>query len=95
MLRLAFLICTLAISSCEPVPETATGPEPCSEEWFQSVEDELTTADSQGHGPDLGSAEWRSVVEFKLGIRGDPTLPDRETSAWCVYIDETMSSRAD
>ncbi|MGO4999515.1 hypothetical protein [Oceanisphaera sp. W20_SRM_FM3] len=63
-------------------------PSLCHTTWYQAVEDDLNTSDGQGHGPDLGSAEWRSVVEFKLNIRDDSELPQVETDAWCRYIDE-------
>jgi hypothetical protein len=53
----------------------------------------VTTGDGQGHGPDIGSDEWRSVVEFKLGIRGNPAVPPSNTDAWCRFVDERM--RAD
>ncbi len=52
------------------------------------VEDRFPTGDGQGHGPDIGSLEWRSVVEFKLGIRGDPAIPPLESDQWCAYVDE-------
>ena len=58
----------------------------CSEEWQQQVEYIVGRGDGQGHGPDLGSEEWKSVVEFKLGIRGSGEVPDRDAEAWCVYI---------
>lgn len=64
---------------------------PCSTQWQQMVEKTLSTGDGQGHGPDLGSSEWRSVVEFKLGIRGNPDVPDRASEAWCAYIDQAIS----
>lgn len=50
----------------------------------------MPTGDGQGHGPDLGSDEWKSVVEFKLGIRGDPQVPGRDSQAWCTYIDHVV-----
>jgi hypothetical protein len=50
----------------------------------------VTTGDGQGHGPDIGSDEWRSVVEFKLGIRGNPAVPSRASREWCHYIDEQV-----
>ena len=58
------------------------------------VEETLSTGDGQGHGPDLGSSEWRSVVEFKLGIRGKPGIPDSTTEEWCTYIDQEISRTA-
>ena len=51
----------------------------------------LVTGDGQGHGPDIGSDEWRSVVEFKLGIRDDPSTPTRDSEDWCAYIDERLT----
>jgi steroid delta-isomerase-like uncharacterized protein len=71
--------------------QLAVGPKPCSEPWLEIVEQKLSTGDGQGHGPDLGSSEWRSVVEFKLGIRGNPEVPDRTTDEWCAYIDDKIS----
>lgn len=66
----------------------------CSQQWFRSIDAAVTTGDGQGHGPDLGSDEWRSVVEFKLGIRDKPETPDRNTAAWCIYIDQLVGSIA-
>jgi hypothetical protein len=66
------------------------GYELCSEPWLRDIEAQLQTGDSEGHGPDLGSLEWRSVVEFKLDIRGDPAIPARESDEWCEFIDETI-----
>ena len=59
----------------------------CSSEWYSLVEKQILTGDGQGHGPDLGSAEWRSVIEFKLGIRDDPKVPPSNTDHWCDFID--------
>ena len=65
--------------------ETA-GPEPCTPEWYSVVERTVGVGDGHGHGPDLGSLEWRSAVEFKLGIREDPTTPDPSGDEWCGHI---------
>ena len=70
--------------------QLAAGIKPCSEPWLQLVEQKLSTGDGHGHGPDLGSSEWRSVVEFKLGIRDNPEVPDRGTLDWCTYIDRAI-----
>ena len=70
-------------------PETsnAAAATPCSDAWYRSIEAQVPTGDGQQHGPDVGSDEWKSVVEFKLGIRGAPGVPGRDSSAWCGYID--------
>ncbi len=53
------------------------------------VETLTNTADGWGHGPDIGSDEWQSVIEFRLGL--DPSdIPERRTSAWCEYIDRKI-----
>jgi hypothetical protein len=60
----------------------------CDLTWFKKVEMQILTGDDNGHGPDLSSLEWRSVVEFKLAVRGDESLPEINSDLWCHYIDE-------
>ena len=69
-------------------------PVPCSPEWFSAVEAELDSTDGMGHGPDVGSDEWRSVVEFRLGIRGQSGIPPRQSDAWCRYIEDELTERS-
>lgn len=83
----------LVLTGCGNDDGHGAGPEPCSEEWQRWVESRVTTGDGQGHGPDIGSDEWRSVVEFRLGIRGNPSVPPRDSAEWCSYIDKQV--RAD
>lgn len=65
-------------------------PSPCSDPWFRLVEERVGTGDGRGHGPDLGTEEWRGTVEFRLGIRGDPGIPAPMTPEWCRYIDALL-----
>ncbi len=58
----------------------------CTKDWYSVVNKKISTGDSHGHGPDLGSSEWRSVVEFKLNIRDNPEVPPTDTDQWCEYI---------
>ncbi len=69
------------------IPETALI---CSESWYRAIEERFPTGDGHGHGPDVGSEEWKSVIEFKLGIRGEPNIPGRASPAWCQYIDRLV-----
>lgn len=62
----------------------------CSDAWYQSIDEKVPTGDGRGHGPDVGSDEWKSVVEFKLGIRGKPDIPGRDSQAWCRHIDQVV-----
>ena len=80
----------LFVAACSTDAGRSTGPEPCTADWQQWVESRVTTGDGRGHGPDIGSDEWQSVVEFKLGVRGDPEVPPRNTDAWCRFVDEQI-----
>jgi hypothetical protein len=90
MAKVVVLLCAACLAACAVDSERGASPAPCSPQWFEFVEDVVPTGDAEGHGPDTGSSEWRSVVEFKLGIRGDPAIPDRATGEWCRYIDKVL-----
>jgi uncharacterized protein len=67
----------------------------CSDSWYRSIERSVGTSDGQKHGPDVGSDEWKSTIEFKLGIRGVADLPSRDDDAWCRYVDRVVRGRRD
>ncbi len=75
--------------SIEPVdrPDVAAS---CSNRLYASFEKRLATGDGMGHGPDVGSDEWKSVIEFKLGLRDDPAVPERNTNTWCGFVDKRI-----
>ncbi|AWL10711.1 hypothetical protein HMF8227_00203 [Saliniradius amylolyticus] len=75
------------IAGCEGARVTDSGDAiSCNESWYQLVESLIPTGDGQGHGPDYGSEEWRSVIEFRLGIREDESVPALTSPQWCAYI---------
>ena len=80
----------IAMLWAAPVVGADAPPNPCSAEWFDFVERKVSSGDGQGHGPDLGSDEWKGVVEFRLGIRGQPNIPPRDSAEWCSYIDRLV-----
>jgi hypothetical protein len=84
-LLLAFSLLTLGCSTSQDISGLKQA---CTTDWYSVVEKQVPTDDGHGHGPDLGSGEWRSVVEFKLGIHGNPEVPSRGTDQWCDYIDK-------
>lgn len=61
--------------------------EPCSDATLAMIAQQVPTGDGLGHGPDTGSEEWHSVVEFRLGVRGDASVPARHTRRWCRFIE--------
>jgi len=83
-----FLLLTAA--GCNERAETPERPALCSQAWFEYVESEIATGDGIGHGPDIGSDEWKSTIEFKLGVRGQADLPDRSSVAWCQFVNEFL-----
>lgn len=97
MKKWSLILMMLATGCTSPGAEEAaapsSGPPLCSAAWQQFIERNAPTGDGQGHGPDLGSDEWKSVVEFKLGIRGNPEVPDRNSDAWCQHIDQLVRQR--
>ncbi len=87
LLSAVLIFLGLILSGCDASEDTASPAIPCTDNWFAEVESLYPTGDGAGHGPDIGSLEWRSVVEFKIGIRSDPKVPAVNTQQWCTYID--------
>jgi hypothetical protein len=83
----------LTLAGCKATHTADQHPEPCSKDWYPWVETTLTSSDGRGHGPDIGSDEWQSVIEFKLGVRGQPDTPQRSSNTWCQFIDKRISKR--
>jgi len=84
------LIACVPGSNEEAVVEAAKTPELCSDEWNRYIDSIISSGDGMGHGPDIGSDEWQSVVEFKLGVRGNPEVPERDAAAWCDFITQRI-----
>ena len=89
MLLVFVVSCTNASDAVNSTQQTKT---PCSNEWYLSIEEKVRTGDGQGHGPDVGSDEWKSVIEFKLGVRGKSTVPQRDSEVWCRYVDHLVQT---
>ncbi|TKB43378.1 DUF1311 domain-containing protein [Thalassotalea mangrovi] len=67
----------------------------CSMERYQAIAKRVQTGDGQGHGPDIGSTEWQSVVEFKLKVRGQNDVPEKNSRAWCDFIEKQLQADTD
>ena len=80
------------LSACQSQIIQIETPELCAESWYRAVEATISSGDGMGHGPDIGSVEWKSVIEFRLGIRGNPNLPDRNSLEWCNYINDFINN---
>jgi uncharacterized protein len=58
----------------------------CSIQQYQHIESLVNSGDGMGHGPDIGSDEWKSAIEFRLGVRNHPDTPASDSNEWCQYI---------
>ena len=83
------LISSLLLSGCAFNQHNVEYPA-CNAETYQRIESAVFSGDGQGHGPDLGSDEWKSVIEFKLGIREDSAKPAHSHNDWCGYVLEQL-----
>ena len=92
-MRLSALITGLLTAATLPALAGSDTAAPCSDEWNHYVDQIIVSGDGQGHGPDIGSEEWKGVVEFKLGIRGQADLPARDSDAWCQLIDGLVRAK--
>lgn len=85
------LIMVAACAQASDDRKSSPAPRPlCSDSWYRSIEEQVPTSDAQSHGPDVGSVEWKSVIEFKLGVRDKPNVPSRDSERWCRYIDQRV-----
>ena len=71
----------------KPGTEGDGGPPPCTEAWFWLVESKAHVIDADGHGPDIGSPEWRSAAAYRLGLRDDPAMPPVDSPRWCAFVE--------
>ena len=88
---IGLILAIIFLGACTSTQTSAKRPEPCSIAWFERLEAQYRTGDGAGHGPDIGSDEWKSVIEFKLGIREDPSVPSPDAAEWCKYIDDYVN----
>lgn len=85
--RWAVFLLLVQVAACSSNRvDNANLSEPCAEGVILSIERKITTGDGEGHGPDIGSSEWYSVVERRLGIEGDASIPIKGTQGWCEYV---------
>lgn len=87
------LIATVDAQASDTQPLNADMGALCTDTWYHSIEAKVPTGDGHGHGPDIGSDEWKSVIEFQLGIRDQPNLPPRHSDAWCRHINQLVLTR--
>ena len=63
-MRIFGAILFLSLAACS---DRASVPPSDWTTWSVWVEARYPVGDAEGHGPDIGSAEWRAAVEEKIG----------------------------
>lgn len=71
----------LGLAACGAVTHQS-----CNEQTQLLIEKQVGSGDGHGHGPDIGSDEWHSTIEFRLNIRGQNNIPDWHSQAWCDFV---------
>jgi len=84
------LIIAVVFTSCVNKKQEKQKAQECNQTWFDKVESKIPTGDEHGHGPDIGSDEWKSVVEHRMGIKGNKIVPSIKSKEWCSYIDRIL-----
>ena len=92
-MKFRLIIFVLLVAANLPAGAGSEALIPCTAQWYQFVEHKLVSGDGQGHGPDIASDEWKSVIEFKLGIRGQSGLPAQDSEDWCELIDAMVHAQ--
>lgn len=59
-----------------------------SNAWQKLVDANVQSADAQGHGPDIGSAEWCRTIEFKLFEGQSGAIPC--TPEWNIIVNQEL-----
>ena len=62
------------------------------DQWARGVEKKFPVADTEGHGPDVGSEEWARALPRKLGMadkEGDGA--DLGSEEWRAAVEEKIS----
>ncbi len=61
-----------------------------SHQWYAWVDQRLHISD-EGHGPDVGSAEWNHAVQHKLGQEAPQSPPG--SPQWQQAVDALLRTR--
>lgn len=93
MVKSPFMLLFALVARAALAAEGPASPPLCSDAWNRMIEAKVTSGDGRGHGPDIGSDEWKGTIEFRLGVRGKPEVPPRTREAWCRYIDDLVLAR--
>lgn len=88
-IRFLCLSCSLVLTACTDKPASNNNTVACDQNSFHVLEQLIGSSDGAGHGPDVGSHEWQSTIEFRLQLRGDKNKPAHDHPEWCAYMLKT------
>ena len=94
-LRRCLPLLSIVLIGCESFSnntQAANTSPPCSPEWNRMVEQQISTGDGHGHGPDIGSSEWYYVIHRKLRWP-EPANPQPGSPDWCQRADQAIRNQ--
>lgn len=84
---LALAVVWAIVTTHVPRAPTVT---PCTQQWFLYLEDNYFQTSDEGHGPDLGDADWFYIFESKAKL---PDSSDLRDGLRCQRIQDQLSRR--
>lgn len=90
MKPLLLLLGTLLLSSLTAL--AAEDPPEAWDDWAKWAAARHSTADGQGHGPDVGGDEWASALAKQLGVTDkDGHGPDLKSAEWRAAVEKKLA----
>lgn len=81
-----FLVAACPLSA-DPIPKEL-------EAWAKWVERQFPISDDQGHGPDIGGAEWMQALDRRLGISdAQGHGPDHGSEEWRQAVQKKLQTK--
>lgn len=89
---ISFVALMMLFSSCSSLqrqPYRDNFPQPCSNEWFIAIEDELKLVDTNTNRPPPGSIQWLNAADEKLSLSEKSGFPVGDTE-WCHQLHQEI-----
>jgi hypothetical protein len=94
MKHLHHLIVSMLSSLLIGLATASDKPPEAWDDWAKWIAARHSTADGQGHGPDVGSNEWVAALSKQLGVtERDGEGPDLKSAEWRAAVEKNLAER--
>lgn len=90
--EISFIALMMLLSSCslqQRQPYKDNFPQPCSNDWFIAIENELKLVDTSTNRPPPGSIQWLQAADEKLSLSQTSGFPVGDTE-WCHQLHQEI-----